>query len=293
MKKIDPFSIVVVIFIIAGLYYTYRAKAYLTHTLVLVNIIIFMMTYFVSDIILDLGFRPEYLFTGEKIYTVITSMYLHSGVLHLFFNMIFLIFIGLLFEEKIGTLRFGIIYYVTGFAAVVTFSFTSGFLRPEVIVVGASGGLYGILGAYARLYPDDRFAFIPFPYPLPIYTWAFIFLLIAIVATFVPGICFGPIAHLAHVGGLFAGLAVSPLVMKIKGKEKERVTKIDYNVFDVLAQTDSDKELLEKIKNEDEPEVRIAWLEHFLSKAKCPQCGGILQVEKRKLKCTCGFELKF
>lgn len=268
----------------------------MTHTLLIVNVIIFMLEYFApSEIFDDLGFRPEYLFSGEKIYTIFTSMYLHTNVIHLLFNMIFLAFIGLLLEEKIGTLRYGIIYYFTGFTAVLTFSFTSGILRPEVIVVGASGGLFGILGAYARLYPNDKFAFFPFPVPLPIYTWAFIFLLIAFVATFVPGIClFGRVAHLAHVGGLFGGLAIAPLVMRIETKEKrKKMAKVNYNALDILAKTDEEKEILKKIKSEDEPEVRDAWLEHFLEKAKCPQCGNLMEQKGRTLRCTCGFELKY
>lgn len=259
-----------------------------------VNVIVFMISFVDPDMSLDLGFSPRYLFTGEKIYTIITSMYLHVDFVHLLFNMIFLVFIGLLLEEKIGTLRYGIIYYVTGVAAAVTYSFTSGLLQASVIIVGASGGLFGILGAYARLYPNDKFAFIPFPYPIPIYTWAFIFLLIAIVATIVPGICFfGRIAHLAHVGGLFAGLAIAPLVMKIEAKEQKKMTKVDYEALEEIVLSEEDKALLEKIKKEDEPEIRDAWLEHFLAKAKCPKCGRKLELKGRNLKCDCGFTLKF
>jgi membrane associated rhomboid family serine protease len=242
----------------------------------------------------DLAFSPQYLSSVEKIYTVITSMYMHVDVIHLIFNMIFLIIIGLSLEEKIGTKRFGIIYYLAGVIAAITYSFTTGLLRPEVIVMGASGGLYGILGAYARLYPDEKFAFLPFPYPLPIFTWAFIFLLIAIVATFVPGICLGGnVAHIAHVGGLFSGLAIAPLIMKIKDKKVKKVTPVNFKALEILAQTEEDKELLEKIRSEDEPEVRDAWLEHFLSKARCPQCGNVMLRKGRTLTCSCGYEIKF
>jgi len=253
-----------------------------------------MISFVIPEVDLDLGFRPRYLFSGEKIYTIITSMYIHADIIHLLFNMIFLAVIGLLLEEKIGSLRYGIIYYITGIAACVTYSFTSGILNPGVILVGAAGGLFGILGAYARLYPNDKFAFFPFPYPLPIFTWAFIFLLIAIMATFVQGICFfGNVAHLAHVGGLFAGMAIAPLVMKIKTKEKKKVSKVDFEALEKIAVTEEDKALLKKIKSEDEPEVRDAWLEHFLSKARCPHCDGIMEKKGRTLRCTCGFELKY
>ena len=286
-------SILAMILIIAALLIVYIKKIYLTPSLLIVNVFIFFMSYMESEVTTDLGFRPEYLFSGDKFYTIFTSMYLHADIFHLLFNMIFLVIIGLMLEDKIGTLRYGIIYYFTGFVAVLAFSFTSGIFQPRVIVVGASGGLFGILGAYARLYPEERFAFIPFPYPLPIYTWAFIFILIAMVGTFVPDICFGRIAHLAHVGGFFGGLAIAPLVMKIKGKETKKMTKVNYETLNVLAQTDEEKELLERIKSEDEPEVQDAWLEHFLSKVRCPQCGGIIDIKGRTLKCTCGFEIRY
>ena len=274
-------------------------KVILTYTLVSINVIIFMISFAFPIIKYDLAFDPQNLFTGNELYTLITSMYLHVDFIHLLFNMLFLVFIGLVFEEKVGTIRFAIIYYVTGVLAAITFSVTSGLLQSNVIILGASGGLFGIFGAYARLYPRDKFAFFPFPQPLPIYTWAFIFLLIAIVATFFQlissqEICFiGRIAHLAHVGGLFAGLAIAPLVMKIKTKEKKKMTSVDYEALEVIAISEDDKALLKKIKLEDEPDIRDAWLEHFLAKAKCPQCGGMMDIKGRTLRCTCGFELKF
>ena len=279
---------------IVGLIYTFWKKAYLTHTLLIVNIFVFLFKYGTPEMDNDLAFNPDYLFTGEKFYTIITSMYMHLDPIHLIFNMIFLLFIGLSLEQKIGTIRYAVIFYATGVIAAITYSFTTGLISQNVIIMGASGGLFGILGAYARLYPNDKFAFLPFPYPLPIFTWAFIFFTIAVVATFVPGICFGRnVANIAHVGGLFGGLAIAPLVMKIKDKEKKKITPINFEALRSLAKTEEEKELLEKIKSEDEPDVRKVWLEHFLSKARCPECEGMMQISGRTLKCTCGNEIKF
>jgi membrane associated rhomboid family serine protease len=253
----------------------------------------------IPEIKRDLSFNPDYLSSGENIYTIITSMYVHADFIHLIFNMLFLVFIGLLLEDKIGTLRYAIIYYIGGIIAAITFSFTTGLLIQNVVILGASGGLFGILGAYARLYPRDKFAFFPFPHPLPIYTWALIFLLLSIFATALQlsnsqDTCFlGRIAHLAHVGGLFAGLAIAPLVMKIPGKETKKMRKIDYIALEKIALSDEDKALLERIKSEDEPEVRDAWLEYLLDKAKCPQCGNKMDVKGRNLSCSCGFELRY
>ena len=71
------------------------------------------------------------------------------------------------------------------------------------------------------------------------------------------------------------------------------MTKVDYEALEAIALSEEDKALLEKIKKEDEPEVRDAWLEYLLAKAKCPKCGKNLVVKGRNLSCDCGFELKF
>jgi membrane associated rhomboid family serine protease len=279
-----------------GFIITFAKRIYLTHTLLVVNVLVFLLSFQTREVTIDLAFNPDDLFNGARVYTLITSMYMHVDGIHLLFNMIFLIFIGLSLEEKIGTARFAFIFYVTGIIAAITYSFTTGLIRSNVIVMGASGGLFGILGAYARLYPTEKFAFIPFPYPLPIFTWAFIFFLIAMVATFVPNMCLGGnVAHIAHVGGLFGGLALAPLAMKIPGKDtkKKRIRPINFKALEPLAKTDEQKELLEKIKTEDEPEVRDAWLDHFLSKAQCPECGGMMIRSGRTLKCSCGREIRF
>ena len=281
-------------------------KLYLTYTLVLINAIIFMMVVATStlsfmrtepvgpsSIVIDLLFSPSYLLTGKNPYSIITHMFVHANLLHFIFNAFALFTLGLYFEEKVGSLRFGIIFFGTGVIAAFLYALGTNFQIRGV--VGASGGLFGIIGAYARLYPRDRFAFFPLPLPLPIYTWAFIFFLGSMLLHFVPGLCLIPnVAHLAHVCGLFAGLAIAPLVMKIPEKEKKkRMTKVDYKALEEIAISEEDKALLEKIISEDEPEVRDAWLEHFLEKARCPRCGKKLDVKGRNLNCDCGFALKY
>ena len=293
---------------IAGLIYTYRRKTYLTHSLLLVNTFIFIITIATSDnisvaawssynspVYIDLRFNLENLFSGIGIYTIFTSMYIHANFIHFMFNMMFLTFVGLLLEEKIGTLRYGIIFYVSGVAAAFTWAFTSGLLRPEYSILGASGGLFGIFGAYARLYPEEKFAFFPIPFPLPVSTWAFIFVILALVGTFASDICcFSRIAHMAHLGGLFGGFFAAPYVMRIEAEtRKKKVTKVDFEALEQLAITDDLKNMLEKIKSEDEPDVRDAWLEHFLKKAQCPQCGKKPAGKGRTLSCECGFKLRY
>jgi hypothetical protein len=220
-------------------------------------------------------------------------MFVHGNWMHFIFNVVAMVFLGTLFEEKIGTLRFGVIFFATGIISAILYGILTNFKLGGI--VGASGALFGILGAWARLYPNEKVAFIPIPYPLPIYNWVLIFFVGSVLLHFAPDLCFvSNIAHLGHAMGIAVGLFIAPYVMKIPVKEEQKkMTKVDYNALDVLAETEEDKELLAKIKSEDEPEVRDAWLEHFLEKARCPHCGNVMTLEGRTLKCTCGFEVKY
>ena len=68
----------------------------------------------VSPLVLDLAFQPVHLTMPARSYTLFTSMFLHASFFHLIFNMIALILIGPLLEERIGAPRFAVIYIVTG-----------------------------------------------------------------------------------------------------------------------------------------------------------------------------------
>lgn len=291
-----------IILITAGVSYAYWKKLYLTHMLILLMVVVYMMTILtskdVSDlryspIYTDLAFNPANLKNGTNLYQVITSEFIHNSPLHLIFNVLALATLGMRFEEKVAALRYGIIFFVSGALATILYALTSNF--QPAFLVGASGGLFGIMGAYARIYPREKFMFFPIMVPLPIFTWTFLLILISILFHFVPDLCLLPdVAHLAHVEGAFVGLAIAPLVMKIESKEKKKKLKpIDFKTLETLAKSDEEKELLAKIQSEDEPEVRDAWLEHFLAKARCPQCGGNFEVRGRTLKSTCGFEIKY
>lgn len=290
-----------ILLIITGMFVAYWRKMYVTHMLVLLLVIIFMMCIGTSnnewdlrfsEVYRDLAFNPRLFRNGENLYSLVTNLFVHNSPLHLIFNVLALVFLGMSFEEKVGPLRYGIIFLVTGIIANILYALTSNF-SPGYLI-GASGGLFGIMGAYSRLYPREKFMFFPIMVPLPIFTWTFLFIIFSILFHFVPDLCLLPdVAHLAHVEGAFAGLLIAPLVMKIEPRDKKKkVVTIDVKALEALAKTEEEKDLLKKIKSEDEPDVRKAWVEHFLKKVRCPQCGGYIQVSGRTLKCTCGYEIK-
>lgn len=151
-----------------------------------------------------------YLVEGSRYYTLITSMFMHGGWLHLLGNMWFLFVFGDNVEDAMGPIKFIFFYLVCGLsAAALQMVFEPG---SSVPMVGASGAIGGIMGAYARLYPRA-----------PVHTLVFIVIFAGriIVPAFVmlgywfflqlagglfsvgPGS--GGVAVWAHVGGFVAG----------------------------------------------------------------------------------------
>ncbi|HWC74336.1 MAG TPA: rhomboid family intramembrane serine protease [Gemmatimonadales bacterium] len=147
-----------------------------------------------------------------KYYTVITSMFIHGGWLHLIGNMLFLWVFGNNIEDAMGHAKYLIFYLLCGVAAAATQTFIS----PHSVVpmVGASGAISGVLGAYILLYPRVRVHTLII---LPIYITsvtlpAYVMLGYWIVLQVLSGLFSlsqlekGGVAFFAHIGGFLTGL---------------------------------------------------------------------------------------
>lgn len=147
--------------------------------------------------------------------TVVSSMFLHGGVAHILGNMLYLWIFGNNVEDAMGTVKFVVFYVVCGIAAAMT----QVALTPNshVPLVGASGAIAGVLGAYLVLYPRARvLTLVPiFYFVRLIYLPAVVFLGLWFVLQLisVPGSLRGGggVAFLAHVGGFVAGLVLVKL----------------------------------------------------------------------------------
>ena len=146
--------------------------------------------------------------------TVITSMFMHAGWLHLIGNMWFLWVFGDNVEDAMGHMRFGVFYVLCGLAAF----FAQALADPvsPVPMVGASGAIGGTLGAYARLYPRARvhvlgvFLFFFRRFVVPAAVVLGLWFLLQIVSGF-PGLgtsAAGGVAFWAHAGGFLTGLVL-------------------------------------------------------------------------------------
>ncbi|MGQ0846059.1 MAG: rhomboid family intramembrane serine protease [Sporichthyaceae bacterium] len=146
--------------------------------------------------------------------SALTSMFLHGGLLHLLGNMLFLYVFGNNVEDRLGRLKFLAFYLLVGYTAAYAFAFTQP--DSDAPLVGASGAIAGVLGAYLWLFPKARvIALVPFLFfiPLPIPAWAVLsswFILQAVYANG-GGLGEGQVAYVAHVVGFAVGFVLAIL----------------------------------------------------------------------------------
>jgi len=163
-------SLICICIIIGAIVFAYYKKFMMTYALLIANFIIFVITIIDPRVIYELGFRPMYLSLEylPQLYTLFTSMFLHGGFAHILGNMIVFLFMGMAFEQRIGWKNLLVIYLITGVCGALTHSILS-FLdptsSPSTVLIGASGAIFGILGAFAYSYPRDE---VVMPIPLGI-----------------------------------------------------------------------------------------------------------------------------
>jgi membrane associated rhomboid family serine protease len=296
-------SLVAIAIMIVTLVVAALKKISITYSIIIANFFVFIVSlFFRNQIITELGFRPIYLSLElfPNIYTLFTSMFVHSDFLHILGNMFVFFFMGIAFEQRIGPKKFLLIYLITGVCGALTHSLlNTGSMVP---LVGASGAIFGILGAFAYAYPRDE---IVMPVPIGI---MFIMRIKVIYATIIFAIFETVIvmlsvsdntAHFAHLGGLASGVLLAAVLIG-KREEKTKHTNnpgpldymqikksdsINFSHLTKLVQTPEQKKILQRIEKENVLQARDMWLEHFLEKVTCPICNKPLNHLNRKIWC--------
>jgi membrane associated rhomboid family serine protease len=151
-----------------------------------------------SDLIVQGGLFGPKVADGE-VYRLITSGFLHAGFIHLLFNMYVLYILGQMLEPAIGKLRFGLIYFVSMLCG----SFGALLLSPDKLTVGASGAVFGLMGAAVVVLRNRGID--PMQSGLPL--WIGINLLITFT--------FGGISIGGHIGGLLGGGLCALLLFEV------------------------------------------------------------------------------
>lgn len=170
---------------------------------------------FIPAVVLKGAHLPPELALVPPYATLLTSMFLHGGWLHLAGNMLYLWIFADNVEDRLGRMRFLVFYLLSGVIAALA----QGIPDPEstIPMVGASGAISGVLGAYLRLYPRAHV--------LVLVPLGFLSQVVRLPATLVLGLWFGlqllsslavaggggGVAFRAHVGGFIAGVVLLPL----------------------------------------------------------------------------------
>lgn len=142
--------------------------------------------------------------------TLVTSIFLHGGEIHLLVNMLVLISFGIVLEREIGIVWFLILFFAAGIVGGLLHTVMASGQELRIPVVGASGAISGVLAAAFLSNPRQRIVLVVVPMPF----WIAMVVLIAahivfIVTDWLPGV-----AWWAHLGGFAAGAALYPLMRR-------------------------------------------------------------------------------
>jgi membrane associated rhomboid family serine protease len=204
----------------------YSAFPFMTLALIVVNTLIlvwelYLPEYYLRPIIWIFGFMPSMIWAreGAGVISVITSTFLHGGIFHLLSNMLFLWVFGRRVEDACGPGRYLVFYLLAG----TTAGLMTALALPHMSIpgIGASGAIFGVMGAYFVLFPGGRIRTLWFISFVP--TWpkirAFWFVLYYLIIQIPPalnsylnGVEYGT-GYWAHLGGFFACIFI-PLFLR-------------------------------------------------------------------------------
>jgi len=139
-----------------------------------------------------------------QLWQLVTYGFLHNGIYHLIFNMFAIFMFGSEVERVLGSQRYLIYYFVTVVGAALAQLLVAALTNsPPYAIVGASGGVFGVLLAFGMAFPQRRILLLIPPIPLPAWLFVTLYGLIEL-ALGVFGTQQG-VAHFAHLGGMAAG----------------------------------------------------------------------------------------
>jgi len=187
---------------------------YVTYGLVAINVLVYLLTFpHPSESALrDFAMHPVEIAnrpSGSDLLTLLTSMFMHAGFMHLAGNMLFLWVFGDNVEDKLGHVLYFLFYMAAGFAA--SFAHIAANLDSTIPTLGASGAISGVVGAYMVMFPKHRVRALVVLYLITVVHiqavwWALIWFGLQVLST-IAGV--SGVAHLAHIGGFIAGAAVA------------------------------------------------------------------------------------
>ena len=194
-----------------------------TYSLLLINTLIFIFEFSLNPesgelFINQYGAIPHEIIEGQDIYTLFTCMFLHGGWMHLIGNMLFLWIFADNIEAVIGTINFLIFYILGGLIASMVHIFFNPY--SDIPMVGASGAISAILGAYSVMFPASKIKVIFLLFLSVFYVPSIFFIGIWIVQQLIAGVGSinvvaeeaSDVAVWAHIGGFAFGVLIGFLI---------------------------------------------------------------------------------
>lgn len=284
--------------IIVALAAAWSKRFLATGALAIANLVIYVMTAFGPQVSadgqsaavlhLELGLWAGNLYdlAPMGVVQLFTSMFIHADFFHVLGNLIVLLAFALPFEERIGHRPFLLLYLGAGLIGAL--AQVGAYWGDPMLLMGASGAVFGIIGAFAAAYPR---LVVPLPLPLMVVmifvrmrviVGAAIFgaLQLLYLATISP---FDNTAYMAHIGGLAGGLILSWAYIKARGRPDEPEGPVEIEVMDLapFARDRGTRFALEQMNNNrDEPAIFHAWWERFWQSATDPVTGMRVQPGK-------------
>lgn len=286
-------SLLAIAIIAAGIYVAFSGRFLAVGAIVVTNILVFVLTAFgpsyhvegavgfdIPKIHAELGLFGQEVAALQPVagLRLVTSMFVHADAFHIFGNMLMLLIFGLPFEERIGHRRFTLLYLLSGAAG--SLAMAGSVWGEPLLLMGASGAVFGVLGGFGGAYPLER---VRLPIPGPILFWVrapvIVFAMIgAGLQTAYQIVLSGVdnVAYMAHLGGLAAGLVLGFLL--VRRGELDRGTAqtaaVDFARLEPFA-TDprAHKALSEMERSQGEPDVFRVWVEEFFRHARDPETG--------------------
>jgi membrane associated rhomboid family serine protease len=191
--------------------------AFMTTLVIAINIIVFILELAGGDeFVKSWSAIPADITVGHHLLTVLTSMFLHGGWMHIIGNMVFLWAFGPEIEDVMGPWRFLAFYLVGGVVAMVAQILANP--ASTVLMLGASGAIAAVMGGFLVTYPRDRIRTLLFfgffvtvafvPAALLIGVW-FVLQILSASAGAITDMDMGGVAYLAHIGGgIFGAVTV-------------------------------------------------------------------------------------
>ncbi len=173
----------------------------ITTILIAINAAVFLLTQAVPDLAPPFALWP--VGAGFQPWQLVTYAFLHGGLLHIAFNMFALYMFGGPVERVFGPRRYLVYYFVCVLSAALAQLGTAALTGAVYPTVGASGGVFGLLLAYAIYFPHNRVMLLFPPIPMPARVFVVLYAALELLLG-VTGTQEG-VAHFAHLGGLVGG----------------------------------------------------------------------------------------